>query len=181
MANSQTRKIIKERRLQDDHWKVVTPAAGEQASDVFLPFGPLLVPLAVWKARRSSLIAREYEHGSLLGIWLAPGDDPAEIANDIDDFSVIAVHFPKAVDGRGYTTARLLRERYGFTGELRAFGDIGRDQLFYLNRVGFDSFAIGEAPGVGNVEDALSAFDDFPEAYQAASDRPEPLFRRRAA
>ena len=94
---------------------------------------------------------------------------------------MIAVHFPKAADGRGYTTARLLRERYGFTGELRAFGDIGRDQLFYLNRVGFDSFAIGEEPGVGNVADALSAFDDFPEAYQAASDQPEPLFRRRAA
>ena len=181
MANSQTRKIIKERRLQDDHWKVVTPAAGEQAIDVFLPFGPLLVPLAVWKARKASLIAREYEHGSPLGIWLAPEDDPAEIANDIDDFSVIAVRFPKAGDGRGYSTARLLRERYGFSGELRAFGDIGRDQLFYLNRVGFDSFAIGDEPGVENVEDALSAFDDFPEAYQAASDQREPLFRRRAA
>jgi uncharacterized protein (DUF934 family) len=181
MANSQTRKIIKERRLQDDHWKVVTQATGEPANDVFLPFGPLLVPLAVWKARKSSLIAREYEHGSLLGVWLAPEDDPAEIANDIDDFSVIAVHFPKAVDGRGYSTARLLRERYGFSGELRAFGDIGRDQLFYLKRVGFDAFVIGDGPGVGNIDEALRAFDDFPEAYQAASDQPKPLFRRRAA
>jgi len=181
MANSQTRKIIKERRLQEDHWKVVTPAAGEQAIDVFLPFGPLLVPLAVWKARKSSLIEREYEHGSLLGIWLAPEDDPAEIANDIDDFSAIAVHFPKAGDGRGYSTARLLRERYGYTKELRAFGDIGRDQLFYLNRVGFDAFVIGDGRSVEDDEDVLKAFDDFPETYQAASDQPEPLFRRRAA
>ena len=181
MANSQTRKIIKERRLQDDHWKVVSLAAGQSANEAFLPFGSLLVPLAVWKARKDSLVAREYEHGSLLGIWLAPEDDPAEIADDIGDFTVIAVHFPEAADGRGYSTARLLRERYGFAGELRAFGDIGRDQLFYLNRVGFDSFVIGEEPGVAAVADALKAFDDIPEAYQGASDRPEPLFRRRAA
>ncbi|MBK7024875.1 MAG: DUF934 domain-containing protein [Sulfuritalea sp.] len=175
MANKQ---IIKERRLQDDAWKVVTLVDGEAPFDVCLPVGPLLVPVAVWKAKKACLIHREYEHGTPLGIWLAPGDDLAEIAADLDDFTVIAVHFPKLADGRGYSTARLLRERHGYDGELRAFGDIGRDQIFFLNRVGFDAFVIGEGK---SAEEALAAFDDFPETYQAAADQPDPLFRRRVA
>jgi uncharacterized protein (DUF934 family) len=175
MANKQ---IIKERRLQDDAWKIVTLVDGEAPFDVCLPVGPLLVPISVWKAKKSCLIAREYEHGTPLGIWLSPGDDVAEIANDIDDFTVIAVHFPKAADGRGFSTARLLRERHGYDGELRAFGDIGRDQLFYLKRVGFDAFVIGEGR---SAEEALAAFDDFPEVYQASTEQPDPLFRRRVA
>ena len=175
MANKQ---IIKERRLLDDAWKVETLVDGEAPFDVCLPVGPLLVPVSVWKAKKSCLIAREYEHGTPLGIWLAPEDDLAEIANDVDDFTVIAVHFPKLSDGRGYSTARLLRERHGYDGELRAFGDIGRDQVFFLNRVGFDSFLVGEEH---SAEEALAAFDDLPEAYQAGVDLPDPLFRRRVA
>ena len=178
MLNLQTRQIIKERRLQDDAWKVVTLADGQSAEDARLPYGPLLVPLAVWKASKQCLIAREYEHGTPLGIWLAPEDDVAEIAQDIDDFTVIAVHFPKFADGRGYSTARLLRERYGYDGELRAFGDIGRDQIFFLNRVGFDAFVIGEGK---NAEEALAGFNDFPEGYQGDAVQPLPLFRRRVA
>lgn len=178
MRNLQTRRLIKERRLQEDVWKVVTLIDGQPELDVCLPVGPLLVPVSVWKAKKACLIHREYEHGTPLGIWLSPDDDPAEIASDVDDFTVIAVHFLKFTDGRGYSTARLLRERHGYDGELRAFGDIGRDQIFFLNRVGFDSFLIGEGR---NAEEALAAFDDFPEAYQAASDLPIPLFRRRAA
>lgn len=174
MANQ----IIKERRLQDDPWKVVQLVDGEAPIDVCLPVGPLLVPLAVWKAKKACLIHREYEHGTPLGIWLAPEDRVEDIAADIDDFSVIAVHFPKLADGRGYSTAHLLRERYGYDGELRAFGDIGRDQIFFLNRVGFDAFVIGEGR---SLEETLNAFDDFPESYQGSSDQPIPLFRRRVA
>ncbi len=178
MRESRIRQLIKERRLQEDDWKVVTLVEGQPEMDVCLPVGPLLVPLAVWKSHKSCLIAREYEHGTPLGIWLTPEDNPAEIAKDVDDFTVIAVHFPKATDGRGYSIARLLRERYGYDGELRAFGDIGRDQVFFLNRVGFDSFLIGEGQ---SAEDAIAAFDDFPETYQAGADLPIPLFRRRVA
>ncbi len=174
MAN----KIIKERRVQDDEWKVVNLVDGEAAIDVCLPVGPLLVPLPVWKATKACLIHREYEHGTPLGIWLGPEDRVEDIAADVDDFTVIAVHFPKFADGRGYSSGRLLRERYGYDGELRAFGDIGRDQIFYLNRVGFDSFVLGEGR---SAEDALNAFEDFPESYQAGADQPIPLFRRRAA
>ncbi|MBI4986478.1 MAG: DUF934 domain-containing protein [Rhodocyclales bacterium] len=170
-------KIIKERRVQDDAWKVVTLAAGETAASVRLPVGPLLVPLAVWRARRAELIAREYEHGEPLGVWLAPDEGPETLLDDLDDFTVVAVHFPKFADGRGYSTARLLRERYGYRSELRAFGDVGRDQIFYLNRVGFDSFMVGTGR---DATDALAAFGEFPEVYQGAVDQPLPLFRRRA-
>ena len=171
-------RLIKERHLENDDWKVVPLTAGDDPATVRLPVGPLLVPMAVWQARKACLIAREYEHGWPLGVWLDPADDPAAIAADLDHFTVIGVHFPKFTDGRGYSIARMLLERYGYKGELRAFGDVGRDQIFLLNRVGFDSFLIGEGC---SAEDALAAFDDFPEAYQAAADVPIPLFRRRAA
>lgn len=170
--------LIKERRLQDDPWKLVTLIDGQTAADVPLPWGPLLVPVAVWHARKAELIRREQEHGHALGVWLTPNEGPETIADDLADFSAIGIHFPKFVDGRGYSTARLLRERYGYRSELRAFGDVGRDQIFFLNRVGFDSFVVAEGK---NPDDALAAFDDFPEAYQTAADQPEPLFRRRVA
>jgi uncharacterized protein (DUF934 family) len=170
--------IIKSRRLQDDVWKVIHLSDGQSPADVRLPFGPVLVPIAVWREKKECLIYREYEDGSPLGVWLAPEDAVEDIAPDLDDFSVIAVHFPRFTDGRGYSTARLLRERYHYKGEIRAFGDIGRDQIFYLSRVGFNSFVLREGR---DAEEALAAFAEITETYQAASDQPDPLFRRRVA
>lgn len=171
-------KIIKEQRLADDEWKVLHLAGDEPPHSVRLPVGPLLVPLAVWRARKEELIQRNWEHHEPLGVWLAPGEGPESIAGDLGDLSLVGVHFPKLADGRGYSTARLLRERYGYRGELRAFGDVGRDQLHFLDRVGFDSFAIKE--NGADAADALAAFATFPDAYQAAANEPLPLFRRRA-
>jgi uncharacterized protein (DUF934 family) len=91
-------------------------------------------------------------------------------------FALVAVNFPQFTDGRGYSSARLLRERYGWRGELRAIGDVFRDQLFYLARCGFDAFALRQGE---DAQAALAAFDDFSDAYQTAADRPLPLFRRR--
>jgi uncharacterized protein (DUF934 family) len=88
------------------------------------------------------------------------------------------VRFTSFTDGRGYSIARLLRERYRWRGELRAIGDIQRDQLYYLHRCGFDAFDLRDGE---DVETALAAFNDFSEAYQTAVDRPVPLFRRREA
>ena len=120
-----------------------------------------------------------------LGLWLESDEDPVLIADSLEAFSLIAVNFPQFTDGRGYSTARLLRERYGWKGELRAIGDIQRDQLYYLSRCGFDSFLLNDgldAPQedlLRSAQEALSAFKDFSEAYQTAVDQPVPLFRRR--
>jgi uncharacterized protein (DUF934 family) len=107
---------------------------------------------------------------------LEPTDDPAAVS--LERVARIEVNFPKFGDGRGYSIARLLRERYGYRGELRAVGHITRDLLFYLESCGFDAFELraGEDP-----HEALAGFEDFSEAYQASVARPQPLFRRRPA
>ena len=84
--------------------------------------------------------------------------------------------FPKVADGRGYSTARLLRARHGFRGELRAIGEVLRDQLPLMERCGFDAYALRADQ---DANDALLAFNDFSEAYQASVTQPVPLFRRR--
>jgi uncharacterized protein (DUF934 family) len=107
---------------------------------------------------------------------LEPTDDPALAS--LEGVSRIDVNFPKFGDGRGYSIGRLLRERYGYRGELRAVGHITRDLLFYMESCGFDAFELreGEDP-----HEALAGFEDFSESYQASVARPIPLFRRRTA
>ncbi|MFA7269173.1 MAG: DUF934 domain-containing protein [Sterolibacterium sp.] len=167
-------KLIKNRDIVEDTWKVLILAANDTPETVKLPVGPLIVPLPVWQARKTELIRREWEHGDALGVWLTTEESPAELIADFDDLAVIAVQFPKFADGRGYSTATLLRTRYGYTGELRAIGDVGRDQLHYLSRVGFNAFAANEP------ELAVAGLDDFSESYQTAANQPLPLFRRSA-
>ena len=165
--------LIRDRKLAADNWQLLEPGAGGALPQVPAT-GDVIVPLAVWQASRDQLVARE----GRVGVWLAAADEPADIAHDLDRLSLIAVRFATFADGRGYSIARLLRERHGWRGELRAIGDVQRDQIHYLARCGFDAFALreGEDPRT-----ALTAFDDFSEAYQTAVDRPIPIFRRREA
>ena len=106
-----------------------------------------------------------------------PTDDLAAKAERIGALGVIAVNFPKYGDVRGYSIARLLRERYGYKGELRAVGVVARDHLQLMAQCGFDSFLLREGE---DAQAALAAFDDFSESYQANAAQPVPLFRRRA-
>ncbi|MBW7900269.1 MAG: DUF934 domain-containing protein [Rhodocyclaceae bacterium] len=163
--------LIKNRQAVADDFTLLRLADGEAAETVALPAGPLLVPLAVWRARKAELQAR----GAPLGVWLDVGEGPEAIADELAAFAVIGVNFPKFTDGRGYSTARLLRQRHGFEGEIRAIGDVLHDQLFLMARCGFDAFALKDGK---NAELALRAFETFREPYQAAVDRAEPLFRR---
>ena len=117
------------------------------------------------------------ETNGALGVRLSPSDDPVLIVNDLDKLALIAVEFPAFTDGRGYSTATLLRERYGYKGELRAIGEVARDHLHAMAQCGFDSFLLREGE---DAQAALAAFDDFSEQYQATVARPSPLFRRRA-
>ena len=186
--------VIRNGRVEADAWRIVdgpvAPKAGENAfkreDQSPLPSagaepnaagafgeGRIVVSLATWKARREELFARTEP----VGVWLKPDDEPGEIFADFDKLALVAVHFPKFTDGRGYSTASILR-RHGYRGELRAFGDVGRDQLFYLARVGFDSFRLAEHR---DPHDALASFNDFTVRYQGSMDDPAPLFRKRLA
>jgi uncharacterized protein (DUF934 family) len=115
------------------------------------------------------------ERGEVLR--LEPTDDPASVADRLGRVARVEVNFPKFGDGRGYSIARLLRERYGYKGELRAVGEVVRDHLYYMESCGFDAFLLRE--GEDPVE-ALTGFEDFSESYQASVTKPLPLFRRRA-
>lgn len=116
------------------------------------------------------------ENPSPPDLTVAPADDPAAVAPKIASANVIAVSFPAYGDGRGYSIGRLLRERHGYKGELRAVGAVARDHLQLLERCGFDAFELREGE---DADAALDGFDDFSEAYQASAAQPVPLFRRR--
>ena len=163
--------LIRHRKLEPDNWQLLD-AVADGAPSSLIDLGDVIVPLPAWQALREQLIARE----GRVGVWLAGDAELDDIAGDLEHFGVIAVQFTSFTDGRGYSLGRLLRERYGWAGELRAIGDIQRDQLFYLARCGFDAFVLR---GGEDVQAALDAFDDFSEAYQACVDRTLPLFRRR--
>ena len=166
--------IIKNTRIVEDTWNILKLGDDDNPASVPLPTGPTLIPLTVWQARRSEIASA----GAPIGIWLDSHEGPETIADDLARFTVIGVNFPKFTDGRGYSIARLLRERYGYRGELRAIGDVQQDQLFLLKRCGFDAFAVRADK---DIRTALAGLDDFSETYQAAVDQPLPLFRRRTA
>ena len=166
-------KIIKNGQVIDDAWLVLKLAEGETPEAIALPDAPTLLPLAVWLARKDEIIARRQP----VGIWLESSEGPEAIADDLSHFAVIGVNFPKFADGRGYSTARLLRERFAYNGEIRALGDVLQDQLFLLRRCGFDAFAVRQDK---DIEAALAGLKAFSESYQSAVDQPQPLFRRRA-
>lgn len=163
--------IIKQRRLANDNWRLLE-GSEEDAAARLPSAGDVIVPLSMWRARRGELAS----HGGRLGLLVDGEDDPAEFGHDLSRVALIAVRFPKFTDGRGFSLAHLLRTRYAFRGELRAVGDIFRDQLPLLESCGFDAFELraGEDP-----QAALSSFDAITEAYQASVARSVPLFRRR--
>lgn len=166
--------LIKHNAVSGDSWQTLVLNEGETAESVALPAGDVIFPLAVWQARKTEIVSCHKR----IGLLLQPDDRVEDVAGDLEYFIVIAVNFPKFVDGRGYSTASLLRQRYHYQGELRAVGDVLHDQLFFMKRVGFDSFALKDGK---NADYALTAaFTVFGDAYQGATTQPQPAFRRRA-
>ncbi|WP_148716204.1 DUF934 domain-containing protein [Chitinolyticbacter meiyuanensis] len=162
-------KVIIDRQIVDDSWTRVLPA--EDGSIAVPEQGRVIVPYQYWLAHRDALAGRE------VGVCFAPDDEPESLPVDANHFAVIAVDFPAFTDGRGFSIGRLLRERHGYIGELRAVGDVFKDTLNYLWRCGFNAFAVRADK---DIADALLGLDDFTEAYQASVAHPDPLFRRRA-
>lgn len=151
------------RLVEDDPWIELAP-------DAALDGGHVVVPLA----RLATLGAFE----GRLGVRVDGATDPAELAPHLGRLELIVIEIPKFTDGRAYSLARLLRDRYGYAGSLRAVGHVLRDQLFYLWRCGFDSFELAAGK---DVDDALAAFADFTVTYQPAVDHDQPIWRRRRA
>ncbi len=162
--------IIKNRNIVADDWTVLRLDRNDMPDSVVVAPGKVIVPLKVWQAQRDVLRSR-----AALGVWLASDERAEDLQSDIASFAVIAVDFPKFADGRGYSIAYHLRTRFGYRGELRAIGDVLRDQMFYMQRVGFDVFA---ARTDKDTREALKGLADFSLAYQASSDQRLPLFRR---
>lgn len=162
--------IIKHKTIVEDDWRVLRLSGDETPESVVVPQGKVIVPLSVWRAQRAAL-----QNRSELGVWLASDERAEALRDDLAKFSVIAVDFPKHSDGRGYSIAYCLRTRLGYRGELRAIGDVLRDQMYYMQRCGFDAF---EPRPDKDIHEALKGLSDFSISYQASADEAQPLFRR---
>ena len=162
-------RIIKNGEVIDERWHLLPVDAtldGISNSD------DLIVPLGLWLESSHALKVRD----GGLGVWLQSHEQIEDIVDDLKHFQVIALDFPAFTDGRHFSSARLLRERYGYQGEIRAIGDVLRDQIFFMHRCGFDAFAVRPDR---DPEDALKGLSDFSVTYQTGVDQPQPLFRRR--
>jgi len=154
------RKILKAGRPTLDHWHHL-------ADDELLPgVGDIVVSPARLVAQAADLATRRAA-GHRLGLRLTTEDTAETAAAHLEGVDMVAIYIPKFVDGRFFTLARLLRERHGYTGELRACGDVVPDQVFYMHRCGFDSY---EVPGPEHrLEAAAKALATFTVAYQGDS------------
>ena len=159
-------KIIKNQQLTDDQWVIVN----EQDSTLEADF--LMLPFAVYQQQAQQLIA----NGKRVGLWIDSDFDSEQLESICNLSEVIAINFPKFADGRGYSLARILREHCNFSGEIRAIGDVLLDQLYYMSKVGFTSFALREDKDSSK---ALAMLTTFTEDYQTNTLQPLPLFRRR--
>lgn len=162
-------KLIKDGAIIDNTWQLIEATDTPEQE---VPAGQVIVPLNVWQAQKDALSAR-----TDVGVWLASTETADLIKDDAPSLPLIALDFPVFMDGRAFTAAYLLRQRFGYTGELRAIGNPIRDQLCYLRRCGVNAFDLNEDI---DLDGALKSLNDFSEAYQHSVDLPEPLFRRRA-
>ena len=141
-------KVIIDGAIVDNQWQRLEGDTLEGE----LPIGNIIVPLAYWQANRDALLSR-----GDVAVWLAPGEEPKDLEDDLGALPLVAIHFPAFKDGRGYSYARELRTRYNFKGEVRATGDVLRDQLFYMTRCGFNAFEVREDR---SIEEALQGLKD---------------------
>ena|SRR5450631_4394618 len=149
------RRLLRDRQIVLDEWRYFAEAAGDASA-------PLIVTFDQWQLEPDTWLAR----GSRLGVVLSAAHKVEQLAPDLKRFALIAAEFSGPSEGRGYTQARLLRERWNFQGELRATGHVRRDQLFFMARCGFNSFELPDT----DIDDAYTAFTTFSAAYQPSND-----------
>jgi uncharacterized protein (DUF934 family) len=161
-------KIIRNRQIVEDDWAAI-------ADDVEIPTsGRVIFSLKRWREVRDALKTGDV----VAGVRISNNVDVVTLWDELKDRPLIAVEFPAFGDGRAYSQARVLRERLGFKGELRAVGDVMRDQLFFMHRVGIDTMV---PRADQDLQLCLTAFRDFTVPYQGSVDQPVSVFQRRRA
>ena len=196
-----TSQLIKNKKIVEDDWltvdlakveEVVRIQAGkivafklsgedyptkEQVSKtIFSDTGKILLPLKVFILHQERLKKRVAKKE--IGIWLSTHEEIhkyTQLIGDLNDFPLIAIHVQKLADGRIFSIGNQLRNKYNFKNELRAFGDVLRDQIFFLKRSGFNSYLIRKDR---DAQDAIKGLDDFSDPYQGAVDILEPAWKR---
>lgn len=163
-------KIIKNREIIEDQW--ITLLNPEEQIASTKSDANIIVELAYWLNNKASLTARS----GMVGILITGADEPEEFQSELSELSLVAIDFPKFGDGRGYSIARLLRERYNFQQEIRAVGDVLRDQLRFMERCGFDAYALRADR---NMEEALESFTSLTVDYQSDVIEKKPIYARR--
>jgi len=158
--------LIKDNRVVDDSWTIL---ADDTQS---LPDGDLLLSFAQWQTFSNQIEA----HKGNVGVVIEGNAEIEDIIEPLLNLPLIAINFPKFADGRGFSLASLLRDRYNYRGEIRAVGGFIRDQLYLLNRCGFNAFKFTEDI---DLSEAAKSLEDFSETYQVSADQENPLFRRR--
>ena len=161
-------RVIKNKSIIDDSWSLIRDIENTAP----IPNGDVILPLAFWQVNRDELLKSKKEHA----VWIDGSTETESLLTDIESFAIIALDFPVFKDGRSYSHARLLRERYKYEGELRAIGDVLQDQLFFMERCCIDCFQIRDDK---DIKKALEGFKGFSTSYQAAADDEIPIFKRR--
>ncbi|MEY4588334.1 MAG: hypothetical protein RL497_410 [Pseudomonadota bacterium] len=159
---NQAPKLLKNGQFVNNPWTIAEKGRLEALSDY------TLVHLSDW--------AEAAKAGTLCGLWLGAEDSVDELPSNIKNIPVIAINFPAFMDGRGFSTARQIRERKEYSGELRAIGQFFQDQVFMMKRCGFDAYLVPADADLDSYKTTLGLMTDY---YQAAADEPRPLFRRR--
>jgi uncharacterized protein (DUF934 family) len=156
------RRLLRDGAIVVDEWHTAVDGA-VACGDALAGDVASMITLPEFRAERERWLAR----AGPLGVILAPADEEQELVPDLSRLALVAAEFPTVSEGRGYTQGRLLRERWGFAGELRARGAIRRDHVFLLARCGFNSFELPES----EFEGAVAALRTFSAAYQSSNDR----------
>ena len=156
--------LIRDHRIAADSWQ-------HAPNDGALPPGDVIVSFDRWESERTWLMRR---NGGL-GLRVSGDVSVDQFAEDLSSFDLIALEFRAFTDGRCYSHARLLRERYRFRGEIRAVGEVLRDQLYFLARCGVNAFEVADDV---HADEWLDAFREFSVQYQAAADDAGPLYRQ---
>ena len=164
-------RLIKDGEIVKDYWTVLYDINDVETQNT-KDKKNIIVPLQSWNRFHNELKTSTNQ----VAVWLDSNEFTNQIIGDVNEIPLIALNFPVITDGRSYSNARELRLELHYSGEIRAIGDVLRDQIFYMSRCGFNSFLIREDQDSAS---CLKALNDFQSSYQSTAVDKNPLFRRR--